>query len=151
MVNASAVARTYGANNLVYYAYQITSLSNFNPAYVRVSAFNGVYGSALGGYSPATTGTPLGSTIPCNNFPYHCSSLPKDQLLYKPVAPTVSLNAQQVGKALGVTHCCVVRYYTSLRSFNTHLYALSTHPSFPSPLSPLPSDRFPARLRIVWT
>ena len=81
----------------MYYAYQITSLSNLNRTFVRVSAFNGVYNSALGGYSPATTGVPLGSVVPCNLFPYHCSSLPKDQLLYQPVAPTVSLNAQQVG------------------------------------------------------
>ena len=140
VVNASAVARTYGPINQVYYAYQITSLSNLNRAYVRVSAFNGVYGSALGGYSPATTGTPLGSTIPCNLFPYHCSSLPKDQLLYKPVAPTVSLNAQQVGKALGVRRYTLLRraYCTSLRFLNTHLSSSSTHPT--PPLSPLPPD-----------
>ena len=96
----------------MYYAHQIFSLSSVNRTFVRVSAFNGAYSSALGGYSPATTGVPLGSSIPCNLFPYHCSSLPKDQLLYKPVAPTVSLNAQQVGRyALAVV-------------YSTHLYSM---------------------------
>jgi len=67
------------------------------PVYVRVSAFNGVFGSGEGGYSrPAAGANASYSAAACDAYPTHCSLIPADQLLWSPVAPTVSLSALQV-------------------------------------------------------
>jgi hypothetical protein len=67
------------------------------PVYVRVSAFNGVFGSGEGGYSrPAAGANASYSAAACDAYPTHCSLTPSDQLLWSPVAPTVSLSALQV-------------------------------------------------------
>ena len=67
------------------------------PVYVRVSAFNGDFSSGAGGYSrPAAGANASTSSSSCDAYPAHCSLTPADQLLWSPVAPTVSLSGLQV-------------------------------------------------------
>eukprot|EP01040_Poterioochromonas_malhamensis_P019141 gene19141-22542_t len=77
------------------YSYQITGLSKL-PTYVRVSAFNSA------GYSKPAHAYPLGSQG-CDTMPFHCSILPVDQLLFKPISPNVTLSEQEVANRLQIS------------------------------------------------
>lgn len=87
-VNSSAysevvsVSSAAAANRFANYSYQITGLPQ-QSIYVRVSAFNGIESSLLGGYSIAAVAWPLNATN-CSSMPIHCSTVPMNQLLYLP-------------------------------------------------------------------
>jgi len=90
------------------YSYQIVGL-NFttDDIFVRVSAYNGdnTTTNFIGGYSIAVPARPLDNfrRASCATFPNHCSIKCADQLLYKPVDPTVVLSTQDVANRLEIS------------------------------------------------